>query len=285
MRRGIVPVLLLFPLAACATRDRAASADTTPSATQQGAASPNVVTFHAKDFAFAGPSEIPAGLTTFDVVNDGPGLHHLQLVRLDSGRTMADLEAALKHPGPPTRWAVFVGGPNAPSPGRTGNATLEMTPGTYAILCMVDVPGGVPHFARGMVHALTVTSSAAPAAPAPAADVSIRLTDYAFDLSTPLTAGRHTFAVRVDAPQPHEVELVRLAPGKTVQDMMAWMPKMQGPPPGEALGGVAALAPGATASFTADLTPGNYLFMCMVPDARDGKPHAMHGMVKAVTIS
>ena len=37
--------------------------------------------------------------------------------------------------------------------------------------------------------------------------------------------------------------------------------------------------------FTADLTPGNYALLCFVPDAKDGKPHLEHGMVKQFKIS
>jgi uncharacterized cupredoxin-like copper-binding protein len=43
--------------------------------------------------------------------------------------------------------------------------------------------------------------------------------------------------------------------------------------------------PGGSASFTVDLTPGNYAFICFLPDAKDGKPHALHGMTKQFTIS
>ena len=48
---------------------------------------PVSVTIHASDFAFTAPDTISAGVTTFYLVNDGPGLHHALLVRLDSGKT------------------------------------------------------------------------------------------------------------------------------------------------------------------------------------------------------
>ena len=31
--------------------------------------------------------------------------------------------------------------------------------------------------------------------------------------------------------------------------------------------------------------PGSYALICFVPDAKDGKPHAMHGMLKTLTVS
>jgi hypothetical protein len=38
-------------------------------------------------------------------------------------------------------------------------------------------------------------------------------------------------------------------------------------------------------SFTADFVPGKYALICFLPDAKDGKPHFMHGMVQEVTVN
>src|SRR5678815_1314216 len=54
-----------------------------------------VVTIHAKDFSFDAPKSIPAGLTTFRLVNDGAQLHHASIIKLEQGKTMADFEALL----------------------------------------------------------------------------------------------------------------------------------------------------------------------------------------------
>jgi hypothetical protein len=207
------------------------------------------------------------------------------IVRLDSGKTVADLEAELAKPATPPTWAVFMGGPNAPDPTRESNATLALGPGNYVMLCLVDVPGGVPHFAKGMIHPFTVSAAPAGAkAVAPTPDMTVTLSDYAFDLSKPLTAGTHTFEVKNSASQMHEIELVRLAPGKTADQFMGWITKPAGPPPGSAVGGVAPFV-GTPIYFTADITPGNYVLICFVPDAKDGKPHFVHGMMKTITVS
>lgn len=281
----------VFVIAACAPKDKTANA-TTDSTTASAAvsvastaAAPNVVTVHARDFAYDSlPAQIPAGMTTFKLINDGQTLHHMEIVRLDSGKTLANLEAELAKPAAPPSWAVFEGGPNAPDPGKQSNATLDLQPGNYAILCLVDVPGGVPHFAKGMVRPFTVTAATGPQSPAPTSDVTITLSDYVFDLSTPLTAGTHTFAVKNAATQMHEVELVRLAPGKTVEQLLSWINKPSGPPPAAAIGGIAPFS-GTTKYFTADITPGTYALICFVPDAKDGKPHFMHGMTKTITVT
>jgi uncharacterized cupredoxin-like copper-binding protein len=277
----------LGTVACSAKQESPANSLASASGTAAGPApsTPPVVTIHAKDFAFQAPKQIPAGMTTFHVVNDGPGLHHVTIVRLADGKSMSDLSDALKNPGPLPDWATLVGGPNAPDPGHDANATLSMTPGNYALLCFVDVPGGVPHFAKGMAAPLTVVASSTPSAPAPAAGDTLTLDDYSFEIASPITSGTTTFLVRNVAKQPHEVELIKLAPGKTPQDVLAWMQKPNGPPPGNAMGGVAANTSDSPAYFTADITPGDYLLICFLPDAKDGKPHFTHGMMQTIHVT
>jgi len=241
----------------------------------------HVAVIHAKDFSFDAPDSVTAGWTTFHLVNDGPGLHHASLARLDSGKTVADLEAALKNPNaPPPKWVTFVGGPNAPDPSTESDATFDLPAGSYAVMCFVDIPDHVPHFAKGMIRPLKVVASSAPAAPEPTADATVTLSDYTFTLSGKLSPGKHTIKVVNKGPQDHEVELARIAPGKTSKDLVAWINKPDGPPPGNALGGVAGTVSGSTAYFTVDLKPGDYSFICFIPDAKDAKPHVMHGMIK-----
>jgi hypothetical protein len=241
------------------------------------------VILHTKDFSFDAPDTITAGWTTFHLVNDGPSLHHVQLVRLDSGKTAQDLRNAMMNPGPPPRWAAFVGGPNAPNPGSTSDAMLELQPGSYALLCLVDIPDHVPHFAKGMFRQFTVLPANGPSnITAPSADVTITLADYNFVFKGPLTtAGAHTIRVDNAGPQPHEVEIIRFAPGKTPKDLAAWMAKPNGPPPGDAIGGIVAQMAGTgNQYFITTFVPGHYALLCFIPDMKDGKPHVDHGMVR-----
>jgi hypothetical protein len=282
-------------LAACAPKDgpglgRDTATPSTSSAAAPGArtTAPHVVSVRATDYAFDAPTEIPAGMTTFRLVNDGSDLHHVQVVRLDSAKTVADLQQALKSNGKRPAWATNVGGPNATAPKTEANATLNMEPGRYALVCSVHGPDDVAHVAKGMIQALTVTpqNGGATLATAPTADAVLTLRDYAFDLSTPLRRGRQTIEVRTAAnTQPHEVVLARLLPGKTAEHFFAWMTKGEGSQPVTFLGGVADLVPGVSNYLTVDLAPGEYVLLCVVADAKDGKPHIMHGMVRMVTIS
>jgi uncharacterized cupredoxin-like copper-binding protein len=245
-------------------------------------AAPPVVEFHAKEFAFVGPKSVKSGPTTFRLINDGKELHHLSIIKLAKGKTMKDFGEALAKKGPPPGWVTEVGGPNAAGPNSTAEATLSLEPGEYALVCFINSPGDpTPHMAKGMVGSLTVLPTAS-GATMPAADVTVTLDDYSFTFSKPFTAGKHIVNVVNKAAQVHEVVFVKLAPGKTMADLVKYVDKdlMKGPPPGVTVNGMAGLAKGRAASFPVNLTQGTYGMICFVPDHKDGKPHLAHGMVK-----
>jgi hypothetical protein len=243
-------------------------------------------TFTASDYTFAGPAQIPAGTAAIRLVNQGKEPHHLVLLRLDPGKTFEDVQAALRQPGPPPTWVHPVGGPNGVDPGLTSNATLALTPGLYVALCFIPSPDGAPHMSKGMASKLEVTPATEAAAPEPTADVVIKLTDYAFDVSAPLKAGPQTIRVENAGPQLHEVELAHLAPGKKLEDLMAWAAGGEkGPPPASFIGGAAPMQPGEHNTFSANLEAGDYVLICFVPDDKDGKEHLRHGMTKQMTVS
>jgi hypothetical protein len=247
--------------------------------------SANVVTYIARDYGFEGPAQIPAGPTLFRLDNQGKELHHLVLVRIEQGRTYDSLLAALRKPGPPPRWMHLVGGPNATSPGANSNATENLSEGHYAVICFIPSADGVPHLAKGMTAPLEVVPAAGPVAREVAADVTIKLSDYDFEVSTPLTPGSHVIRVENTGPQPHELVLVKMEPGKTVKDIEAWEKGGEkGVPPVNPIGGISPMMANESGQFTVELTPGDYAFICFLPDMKDGKAHLMHGMVKSVKV-
>lgn len=283
LNAGAVVALAAFTLAGCGNAETSQTDTVTPS--PAAAAAPNMVTFTATEFAFQGPDTIPAGLTMFHLNTNGQELHHVQLVKLEESKTYADLEAAVKAGGPPPEWAVPYGGVNPPAPGGMAVATQTMEPGNYAVVCMVEGPDKVPHIAKGMMKPLTVTPVANANMTEPTADVTMTLSDYTFAFSKPLTAGRQMIKVENVATQPHEVVLIQLEPGKTLEDMGKWVQDFKGPPPGKPLGGIPAFMPGKNTYFEVNLTPGTYGLICFVPDAKDHKPHHQHGMAQQLTIS
>ena len=276
----------LLVLLAC--RENRPAPSSTSSSSDSGPTpgpSANVVTYIARDYGFEGPAQIPAGPTLFRLDNQGKELHHLVLIRIEQGRTYDSLLAALRKPGPPPAWIHLVGGPNATGPGANSNATENLREGHYAVVCFIPGADGVPHMAKGMTSPLEVVAATGPVAREVTADVTIKLSDYAFDVSSPLTVGGHVIRVENTGPQPHELVLVKLAPGKTVKDIEVWEKGGEkGVPPVSPLGGISPMMANESGQFTVELTPGDYAFSCYVPDMKDGKAHLMHGMVKSVKV-
>ncbi len=280
-----VPLAMLATLALVSCRsdkppDDAAGAADAPAASP----APSAVTVITTDYSFDAPAELPAGLTTFRLVNRGPSLHHVQLVKFGEGKTFDDFMAALKAGGPPPKWVTMEGGPNPSELGDTSTTTVMLEPGNYGMICFIPGPDGVPHVAKGMVQPLKVTGAGA-AGTEPAADVVMKLVDYDFELSKPLTAGRHTIRIENGGPQEHEVAIVKLDAGKGPMDFARWGEKQVGTAPGTLHGGVSGIMPGDEAFVEVDLTPGEYGLICFVPDSKDGKGHYHHGMAKKVTVS
>jgi hypothetical protein len=160
---------------------------------------------------------------------------------------------------------------------------VSLEPGRYVMVCHIPSPDGVPHLAKGMFKQFTVVAAPKPAAE-PKADVTMTLSDYAFTLSAPIAAGRRTIRMVNAAAQPHEAFIAKLAPGKTAQDALAFLQKMQGEPPIMPVGGATGLSTGRAMTFAADFTPGQYVLLCFVPDAKDGRAHIAHGMVKTIEV-
>lgn len=269
--RLVLPAVLL--LAACAGKEPADQASVTTTA-----APPNTVHVTATDFAFQAPDTIPSGVTTFHLMNQGKEVHHVVILKLP----LSEVQKIAG--GPPPADLIALGGPNAAAPGGTAEATVAIEPGSYTLICVVPSPDGLPHIAKGMAREVVVTPGTSTAV-MPAADLILKLVDYGFEISGPLTAGRHVVRIENSAAQMHELVFLKLEPGKTVQQAAAWLEKPEGPPPATLINGVSPMSNGVVNTTTVDLTPGDYGLICFVPDAKDGKPHIAHGMVKQITVN
>jgi uncharacterized cupredoxin-like copper-binding protein len=278
-RLGTTGLLSLLLLAAAAP---ALPAQSPP------AKAPRVLTIVAMDYAFRAPAKAPAGATTIRLVNRGTQLHHVQLNRLEGGKTVRDMLREWKPGVPNPPYMSGDGGPTAALGGQTLEGEVVLQPGRYAIICWVPAPDGQLHLHKGMFGEIEVTGPAAPAADAalPRADVTIAMTDYGY-LLPKIARGRRTIRVENRGPQAHELVMVRLAPGKTARDAAEWAERGQtGASPGRMVGGVAALSVGRAGTFAVDFTPGRYAMVCFVPDQKDGKgrAHVAYGMMREFTV-
>ena len=259
----------------------AAAACSTASAEPERA--PHVVTIEASDFAFRLPDTLPAGRVTLRMVNAGPDLHHVAVVKLEGGHTATELLTIVESHRAFPAWARELGGPNAVVPGDTSEVTLDLAAGSYAFICVIPAADGVPHIMKGMFKPVVVAGGVEREV-VPRHDATMILDDYAFGLDGLLTAGRRTIRVENRAAQAHEVVFVQLAPGKTGHDVLAWMETRAGPPPGRPVGGITGMAQGHVNYVTASVPPGEYALICFLPDAKDGRPHFLHGMMQHVTV-
>ncbi|MDQ3515306.1 MAG: hypothetical protein M3403_00820, partial [Gemmatimonadota bacterium] len=96
--------------------------------------------------------------------------------------------------------------------------------------------------------------------------------------------------------EPHDLVLLKLAPGITAEAVVRAMNPERArrsgaaaaPPPSLAslasiAGGIAVIRSGMEVFFTATLSPGEYLILCMTT-APDGRSHIEHGMVQQVRV-
>jgi len=298
---ALVALVLLLPRSeqpgATATPSPETSASSSPeaSASPSAEASPSVsaaamneLRIEATDYAFEAPAEIQAGVTRIVVNNTGQEEHQAQVAKIAEGKTFADLTAALQQPDPSAALSLLTlaGGPTGVVPGATVATTSNLEPGTYAFLCFVESPDGVPHLAKGMVSQLQVTGTAADT-PLPAGDAELTLQDFAYAGLSDLSAGQHTVAVANNGAQPHEATLVKLNEGTTVEQVVQVFTSTEapsGPPPWTSAGGIAGLAAGSTATMDIEVEAGDYAFICFISDPASGKSHAALGMVGGLTV-
>ena len=102
-----------------------------------------------KDFGIAlEETSTPAGSTTFDITNDGPSTHELDVFKTDLA------EDALPVDGSTVTEADLdlVDEVEDIAPGVGTSLTVDLEPGSYVVICNVE-----GHYGAGMHAALTVT--------------------------------------------------------------------------------------------------------------------------------
>ena len=162
----------------------------------------------------------------------------------------------------------------------TSEATIDLEAGEYVVVCQVPDPQGRPHFARGMIKPIRITSGP-PSRGGPtkdSADAVVRAIDFRFNLQQPLRAGRQRIRLVNRGSQPHELVVVQLMPNATLKDFVEFLgPKATGLAPGRPIGGLTGLEQDEEGSFPVNLVAGHYGLICFFPDAA-GVPHFAKGM-------
>ena len=258
------------------------------------------------DFAFTAPDTIPSGATTFRFTDKGKVPHHLIVFRLAPGTSLSDFHRKMSDGGASPPGIASMAGlqsdrrrqtpPGASAAAhRQSEVTMVMTPGRYVLACLHD-DDGMTHLQKGMMRELTVVAARSPR-PAPRADATLTMSDYAYSLSRPLTQGVRTIRLANTGPQEHHVFIQRMVPGTKLSDIAAHraarakeraagvpdsLSKLK--PPQIPVIGLTRMSPGEVAFVTLSLQRGDYRLFCLVPDTRDGKPHTAHGMDQVITV-
>jgi hypothetical protein len=245
---------------------------------------PTSITITGHDFSFTAPEQIEAGLTTIIFENEGQEPHHLQLVRLNDGVTPDQFFQDLEQQGEAAFFmlASAEGGAGVILHGDQQEITIDLQEGTYLLVCLIPSPDdGIPHIVKGMVQPLQVVASAEMAEVGePQADLTITMNDFSFDMPSEINTGPQVWRVVNEGVQWHEINVVRLAPGATIDDVNAYFMAPDGPPPFEPVGGLNGFSADGVGWVTMDLEPGSYVAICYIPDPGTGHPHFALGMIQ-----
>jgi len=258
-----------------------AEAQSTPKMLADNTLPGRVVDVKAGEFFFKALDTIPAGLTTFRLEQVGfvvdriragvkgrarvtdkgdatRGAHMLWIVKLEDGKTVADLYRA-EQAREATPWAQDLGGPGYIDPPRTTNATIELQPGNYALVCHM---GGAredrtrSHLLNGMVRPFTVVAAKGKRSIAPKPDVRARITgDGVVEFSTPIVAGRQVVQVENTTAKSHEFKFHKVPAGMTAAQVFAGKP---GDDNGSPAGGLAHVPAGGIVTTTLYFEPGEH---------------------------
>ncbi|MBB6099838.1 plastocyanin [Deinobacterium chartae] len=247
----------------------------------------SVLRIEGKDHSYSNPAAVQPGWTRVEFRNTGQEAHHVQIIRLPRGQTAQGFLSELaKNEGAALASAEMVGGVGMITPGSSGSVTLDLQEeGTYLTVCFVTDAKGVPHLALGMVGSFEVKGERQTTQP-PKASVKVQLEDFSFQLPETLVAGKQVWEVVNAGPEPHEMLIFKLAPGKTMADFAEYMAKPEGPMPAIPVGGAQAANKGRSSFVDLDLEAGEYILVCAIPSAaHHGETHAALGMIRPITVA
>jgi hypothetical protein len=266
-------------LACCTACGRRASAHASAGASDSGATTSRGEApvsrdrlIIANDYAFRGlPTHAHAGWLTLRLVNAGKETHMLSVARIPAGYSPAAFVDSLVHlriPPATTWWS----GVDVVTPGDTAVVTAFFPAGAYAVSCFVASGDGSMHVVKGMVGSFDVIAARDTGA-APNVDGVVTLTRRHIGLrGAPMTSGVRTLRVMSSNSTPQDFQILKLLPGRSVQDGLDWFThRTTLAPAAEAVGGVSSIHSGQRASVTVRFTPGVYLLFFSVDEA---DPHS-----------
>ena len=234
---------------------------------------------------FLFPKSVPAGFLQLAVTNDTKQEGEVVVGRLKNGMTQAAAVKIMLNTADTAflqvvKSFIFLGGADQVQAGQTMTATLNVTPGSYAL---VNGDGAKPVY-----RFFTVTAAGGAAMAPPMATATVQLTEMRIlGLPKHLNAGQVTIKATNVGVQVHNLAFIRLTGGKTEKDLLKVLFGNSQPAWAQDAGGVDMLSPHQTAYVTQTLTPGTYAALCFMPDTskKGYVPHAAEGMITTFTVS
>ena len=115
------------------------------------------LTIDLTEFAFVGRDTLPPGHRIIDVHNVGSQPHMALVWRLAPGRSARAAIHWMETPSDSSHPVTLAGGTPDLSRGHEAELVLDLKPGRYLLICLVDDPADHrPHYAKGMLKEITV---------------------------------------------------------------------------------------------------------------------------------
>lgn len=249
----------------------------------------------ATDNGFSSPSEVASGRYLVVLENDltpsdDSAVTDVNLLQIPTGASIDELNDLIETGGTTApAWfdeIVSLGGFNVDA-GKTGYGVIDLPAGEWYI-GVGDTNPYVP---------LTVTGNtdATPSAIAsPPTDITLHLSDFAFDLPEHLPSGSQIWHTENVGTQQHELIIYKTDDLLTIDQVIAvlTLPEGEAPPPTvpdpssfELLStGLKTMSPGREIWTEFNLDPGFYVALCLNLDAATASPHAAHGMIDIFSV-
>ncbi len=235
-----------------------------------------VITVTLGDDGLGVPADTPSGVVAIDQ-SAAPDAF---IARLNDGVTTEQLtEALASAQEDPTAALALLSLLGGASNTTDGHLIVDLKPGPYAVV----------NFGETGPQIATFTAGEPSGATAPTPDVTVDLVDFNFAIPAEISAGPKVWQINNKGQQWHEMAIVKLSEGATVDDVLAMLAsgeETDGPPPFEDVAFWLPNSPGETGYVTWDLPAGEYTVLCFLPDlTSDFSPHAAHGMVAQLTVT
>ena len=224
------------------------------------------------------PETLPAGIRRVTVNNTGQEWHAVIFRRLNEGVTPEQFAAAFaESPFSSLALTTQLGGPDL-APGVSRLGYFDFQPGAHALVDNATAP---PRF----VPFTVVASTEVEAAP-PAAAVTVEMKEHAFIMPAEIKAGAQWWQFTNTGQNVHQMGIVKLAVGKTLDDAIAWNETGEGPEPFEWVEFWNVMSPGVTSWGELELPVGTYWVLDFLPDpTREGQSNMALGMAQEIVVT